>query len=101
MSGSDRVRIYLDAEDLWRWRWMRGGNIIADSSQGYVAKRDCINSLTDVTRTTYELTYESRRNPVRRAYQQGRLRSPGKPNIHVEVTPWRLDQDSKTLNSSN
>jgi uncharacterized protein YegP (UPF0339 family) len=93
VSESDRVRLYLDGAERWRWRWTRGGNVVAESVQGYIAKRDCINALTDVTRTTYELTYESRRNPVRRAYQQGRLRSPGKPIIFVEVTPWGLDQN--------
>lgn len=84
---NDRIHVYLDAANKWRWRWWRGGNIIADSAQGYVGKRDCLVALCAVTRSEYELTYESRRNATGKAFQQGRLIHP-KGDIHVEVTPW-------------
>ena len=87
MNG-ERVVVYLDASDKWRWRWYRGSDIVADSSQGYVEKRDCILGLTSHSRTTYQLTYESRNTPNKRAYQQGRLIFGDKTEILVEVVPW-------------
>lgn len=88
---SDRVRLYLDDAGKWRWRWWRGSDIVASSSQGYVEKRDCLRGLTSITRTEYHLTYESRRNATRRAYQQGWLVAKGQTDIPVEVTPWGKD----------
>ena len=90
---SDRVRLYLDADDKWRWRWFRGHEVIDDSVQGYVHKRDCLNSLMAAHgEREYVMTYESRRNATRRAYQQGYLRRQGAPRIPVEVTPWTLEK---------
>lgn len=94
--ASDRVRLYLDNEGKWRWRRWRGSDIIADSAQGYVTKRDCLMGIAAISRSTYQLTYESRRNDTGRAYQQGRLVAQGQPDIPVEVTPWTLDHRAST-----
>lgn len=34
-SGRDTITVYTDVNGHWRWRWTRGGNIIAGSLEGY------------------------------------------------------------------
>lgn len=93
---NERVQVYIDHAGKWRWRWWRGSDITGDSSQGYKQKRDCLLSLTGNTRATYEVTFENRRTPNRRAYQQGHLRwGVGVDDVFVEVTPWTLEEDFK------
>lgn len=37
------IEFYQDAENEWRWRVIAGnGKIVADSSEGYQRKSDCV-----------------------------------------------------------
>lgn len=40
-----RVEVYRDSAGEWRWRLRYGGDIIADSSEGYTRRRDCLRAL--------------------------------------------------------
>ncbi len=41
----DRVEVYQDARDEWRWRRLAGNNkVIADSGEGYLHRVDCLDS---------------------------------------------------------
>lgn len=44
MEEDDIVRVYRDDADEWRWQRLAGGNneVIADSGEGYVKKRDAM-----------------------------------------------------------
>jgi uncharacterized protein YegP (UPF0339 family) len=49
------VDIYQDASGEWRWRVMAdNGKIVADSSEGYHNKRDCIHGLHVTARQILE-----------------------------------------------
>jgi uncharacterized protein YegP (UPF0339 family) len=46
----DKVVVYLDKADEWRWTFIRSnGRKLADSGQGYARKFDCLKSMTRVT----------------------------------------------------
>lgn len=47
---SDRVEFYKDAQDDWRWRYVALNNrVMADSSEGYANKGDCVSACEQVT----------------------------------------------------
>jgi uncharacterized protein YegP (UPF0339 family) len=35
---TDGITVYRDINGHWRWRWVRGGNIIAGALEGYTDK---------------------------------------------------------------
>lgn len=44
-------QVYKDRSDEFRWRFRStNGRIIADSAEGYSAKRDCLNGIDIVKR---------------------------------------------------
>lgn len=47
-----RFELYRDAAGEWRWRLrVQNGNIIAESGEGYVARRDCEHAIDLVKRS--------------------------------------------------
>ncbi len=69
----EKVTIYEDTEDQWRWQVKsKGGKILADSGQGYSRKADCILGLEKVTYGDYERHYQARTKEGT-MYQQGLL----------------------------
>ena len=46
-----KIDIYKDKAGEWRWRIIHAnGNIMADSSEGYKNKADCVSSLDSVSK---------------------------------------------------
>lgn len=44
-----KFEVYKDNKGEWRWRCVHlNGNILADSSEGYVNKEDCITELLNI-----------------------------------------------------
>lgn len=42
-----KFKFYKDEEDKWRWHKEGGGNIVADSGQGYTNLSDAFSPVTD------------------------------------------------------
>jgi len=52
-------KIYVDTSGDWRWRYKStNGNIIADSSEGYRNKSDCLRGIELVKASTTSPVYE-------------------------------------------
>ena len=44
-----KIDVYKDKAGEWRWKLVHAnGNIMADSSEGYKNKKDCVKSLNSV-----------------------------------------------------
>lgn len=50
----DRVEVYRDARDEWRWRRVAGNNkVVADSGEGYEHRVDCLDAAVAVNARPY------------------------------------------------
>ncbi len=60
MTGMpDRVVIYKDENQDWRWRRVSpNGRILSDSSEGYENRKDCIETSQNVNALPYILEVE-------------------------------------------
>lgn len=53
---SDKVTIFKDAADMWRWRRVApNGRIVADGSEGYNNRSDCEDQARQVNAQPYSL----------------------------------------------
>ena len=56
MPRTHKVVVYLDESKQWRWRREAGnGELIADSGESYVDRRDCLLSLVAANAQPYDL----------------------------------------------
>lgn len=56
---SSRFEVYRDEAGEWRWRLVHSnGNILADSGEGYVRKRDALNGVESVKRDAEDAPVE-------------------------------------------
>ncbi len=61
----DKVEIYKDSVSQWRWRRVStNGKTVADGSESYHNKRDCLNQATQVNKTPYILEVDGRDDTV-------------------------------------
>lgn len=52
--------MYMDNQGRWRWRLLAGSyGVIAESSQGYINKRDCDHAISLVQQSAAAAVYES------------------------------------------
>lgn len=52
--------VYEDAKGEYRWRLKhRNGNIVADSSEGYKNRADCVNELDRITSAISEGDFDT------------------------------------------
>jgi uncharacterized protein YegP (UPF0339 family) len=50
MKRKDKVVVYLDERDEWRWTFIRSnGRKLADSGEGYKRKAACLAAMARVT----------------------------------------------------
>jgi len=50
-----KIEIYKDAGNLWRWRAIRGGHIVADSGEGYTRRSHVIRALRSLAAAVKKL----------------------------------------------
>jgi uncharacterized protein YegP (UPF0339 family) len=48
MQPNPRFEVYEDKAGKWRWRLISGGDIIADSAQGYASKEGALRGIESV-----------------------------------------------------
>ncbi len=52
----DRVVVYEDKSGDWRWKRVAdNGNTVADGSEGYENREDCVDQARQVNKTPYTL----------------------------------------------
>jgi uncharacterized protein YegP (UPF0339 family) len=47
-GGEVQAEVYKDVGGEYRWRFVRGGNVVADSAEGYTRKRDCVRAVNSL-----------------------------------------------------
>lgn len=53
---TDNIQVYRDVAGEWRWRrCAANGRIIADSSEGYIDRQECIDRVVRVNGYPYDL----------------------------------------------
>lgn len=60
-----KFHVYPDARGEWRWRFRAdGGRIVADSGEGYVNKKDCLDAIEILKKeATTAITVEEKSRP--------------------------------------
>lgn len=56
MSNDPYFYVYKDAAGEWRWRLRSGGDIIADSAEGYYSKQGADRAIATVKRVVPSAT---------------------------------------------